>query len=67
MRVTDMTQIELTEEELGAVAGGQNHGQNTSAGVHYAQYYVMTQGGGPAGGQMGTQVSQFAHTGAVPP
>jgi hypothetical protein len=65
MRVADMRQIELTEEELEAVAGG--HGQNTSAGVHYAQYYVMTQGGGPAGGQMGTQVSQFAHTGAVPP
>jgi len=29
--------IELTEEELYAVAGGQNHGQATSDAVHWAQ------------------------------
>jgi bacteriocin-like protein len=47
-----MTMIELTEEELQAVAGGQNHGQATSEAVHWAQDYVRTNGG-----QMGTQVS----------
>ena len=56
------TIIELTEEELRAVAGGQNHGESTSAAVHWAQDYVETNGG-----QMGTQVSYFARNGLLPP
>ena len=58
-----MTMIELTKEELQAVAGGQNqnHGQATSEAVHWAQDYVRTYGG-----QMGTQVSYFARNGLVP-
>jgi hypothetical protein len=54
--------IELTEEELRAVTGGQNHGESTSAAVHWAQDYVETNGG-----QMGTQVSYFARNGLSPP
>jgi bacteriocin-like protein len=58
-----MTMIELTKEELQAVAGGgQNHGQATSEAVHWAQDYVRTNGG-----QMGTQVSYFARNGLAPP
>jgi hypothetical protein len=58
--MTDMRQ--LTEEELRAVAGGdENHGQSTSDAVHFAQDYVRTYGG-----QMGTQVSYFARNGLVP-
>jgi hypothetical protein len=54
--------IELTEEELRGVAGGQNHGEATSDAVHWAQDYVRTNGG-----QMGTQVSYFARNGLLPP
>ena len=54
--------IELTEEELLAVAGGQNQGEATSDAVHWAQDYVRTNGG-----QMGTQVSYFARNGLLPP
>ena len=57
-----MTMIELTKEELQAVAGGQNHGQATSEAVHWAQDYVRKNGG-----QMGTQVSYFARNGLAPP
>jgi hypothetical protein len=39
MRVTDLSQIELTEKELRAIAGGQNHGQSTSEAVHSAQSF----------------------------
>jgi hypothetical protein len=56
------TIIELTEEELRGVAGGETHGQETSDAVHFAQDYVRTYGG-----QMGEQVSYFAHNGLVPP
>ena len=56
------TIIELTEEELRAVAGAENHGGATSDAVHWAQDYVRTNGG-----QMGTQVSYFARNGLVPP
>jgi hypothetical protein len=56
------TIIELTEEELRAVAGGQNNGEATSDAVHFAQDYVRTNGG-----QMGTQVNYFARNGLLPP
>jgi len=53
-----MSQIELTEEELRVVAGGQtNHGQATSDAVHFAQAFVYDYQGTPAGGLMGTEVS----------
>ena len=65
-----MTMIELTAEELHAVAGGENHGQATSDAVHFAQNYVRTTGTGSPSGPpphiMGTQVSSFAHSGLVP-
>ena len=50
--------IELTEEEVRAVAGG----SGTSDAVHFAQDYVRTNGG-----QMGKQVSYFARNGFVAP
>jgi hypothetical protein len=56
-----MNLIELTEEELRVIAGGENHGQSTSDAVHWAQDYVRTMGG-----QMGTQVSYFARHGLLP-
>jgi len=65
--MNDMSQIELTEEELRVVAGGQtNHGQATSDAVHFAQAFVYHYQGTPAGGLMGTEVSYFARNGKVP-
>jgi bacteriocin-like protein len=65
-----MTMIELTKEELQAVAGGQqNHGQATSYAVHLAQDIVYAMWGSPSGPPphiMGTQVSYFARNGSVP-
>ena len=57
------TIIELTEEELRAVAGGQNHGEATSDAVHFAQDFVRTHDDV----QMGTEVSYFARNGLLPP
>jgi hypothetical protein len=45
-----MTMIELTKEELRVVAGGQNHGQATTDAIRFAQNFVYTQYGSPAGG-----------------
>jgi hypothetical protein len=64
-----MTMIELTAEELQAVAGGQNHGQATTDAVRFAQNYVYTTYGSPSGpppGIMGTEVSYFARHGLIP-
>jgi hypothetical protein len=65
--MNDMSQIELTEEELRVVAGGQtNHGQATSDAVHFAQDFVYKYQGTPAGGLMGKEVSYFARNGLLP-
>jgi hypothetical protein len=61
-----MTMIELTAEELRAVAGGQNHGQATTDAVRFAQDFVYKYQGTPAGGLMGTEVSYFARNGLLP-
>jgi hypothetical protein len=60
MPVTDLTQIELTEEELRAVAGGQRHdGQSTSEAVHLAKDNAL--------GKVGPNVSFYAKLGYVLP
>jgi hypothetical protein len=64
MPVTDLTQIELTEEELRAVAGGQSHdGQSTSEAVHVAKEQALL-----IGSKVGPNVSFYAKQGyALPP
>jgi hypothetical protein len=53
---------ELTKGECELVTGGENHGQETAAAVHFAQDFAKSYGV-----QVGPEVSYFARNGLLPP